>query len=290
VGIFARNRVHIICCSFDLYGIDNLTGNQAKEWFNYSVSLSESTSHPFDKGCCNPGNTKYVLFRNCKRALERNLNNIKDLSLRSSADIQEIGSYGIMETILDNDSKYCYFGCHSSFFDYDQLIKIGIKLCELTKPKYGIFYRLPFVQLPEFYHCAMGMSDLDTVPGKLFNPKHVDLIERNDMWGSLQRDYKEKLYDFNSLREIYPINFINENHLNHEVFPKITLKNWIESADHRGSLSQATDELWSWIIPDEDLYQITVDLAPTDILLCVNKDNPQRYDYGIRPEDQITIT
>jgi hypothetical protein len=265
-------------------------GNQAKKWFDYCVSLSESASHPFDEGCCNPGNTKYVLFRNCKRALERNLNNVVDLSLRSSADIQEIGSYGIMEAILDNDSKYCYFGCHYSFFDYDQLIQIGTKLCELAKPKYGIFFRLPFVYLPHFYHCAMGMGELDYIPGnKFFNPKHVDLRKRSGMWGSLHRDYKEKLYDLSNLREIYPINFINENHLSHEVFSKMTLKDWIEAADHRGTLKKITDDLWSWIIPEDDLYQVTVDLAPSDILLCVNKDNPQRYDYGVRPEDQITV-
>jgi hypothetical protein len=292
MGIFARNRIHILCCSFDLYGTDNLTGNQVKEWFDYCVSLSELTPYPFDEGCCTPGNTKYVLLRNCKRALEKNIHDIEGVELRSSIDVNETGSYGIMHADFSNYFKLGYFGCHYSFFDYDQLIKIGIKLCELTKPKYGIFHKLPFVLLPECYASAMGMSELDTVPGRLFNPKHVDLKERNGMWGSWHRDHEEKLYDydFDSLREIYPINFINKNHLSHEVFPRMTLKNWIEAADHRGALSQVTDELWSWIIPDEDLYQITVDLAPTDILLCVNRENPQRYDYGARPEDKTILT
>jgi hypothetical protein len=290
MSVFARNRVHIICCSFDLYGIDNLTGNKAKEWFDYCVSLSEAASHPFDEGSCTPGNTKYVLFRNCKRAFEKNLNDIKSVELRASADIQEIGSYGIMGAIFNNDSKKGYFGCHNSFFTYDQLVKIGIKLCELAKPKYGIFYKLPFVQLPVFYSCGMGMSDLDTVPGRLFNPKHVDLEKRSRTWQGLRFDCKEKLFDLSNLREIYPINYINENHLNHNVFPKTTLKDWIQAADHRGTLEEITDELYAWTIPDEDLYQVTVDLAPTGILLCVNKDNPQRYDYGVRPEDQISLT
>jgi hypothetical protein len=89
------------------------------------------------------------------------------------------------------------------------------------------------------------------------------------------------------LREIYSI---NENHLNHEVFSKSTLRDWICAADHRGTLEKVTDELYAWTIPDEDLYSVTMDLALTGILLCVNKDNPQRYDYGVRPEDQVILT
>ena len=34
---------------------------------------------------------------------------------------------------------------------------------------------------------------------------------------------------------------------------------------------------------------VTIELAKFDICLCVNKENPHRYDYGIRLEDQIRI-
>jgi hypothetical protein len=125
MSVFARHRNHIICCSFDLYGFDALSGNQVKKWFDYCVLSSELTSYPFDEGCCSPGNMKFVLFLNCKRTLEKNLMNIETMELRSSADIDEIGSYGIMYANFSNKRRASYFGCHSSFFDYNQLTKIG---------------------------------------------------------------------------------------------------------------------------------------------------------------------
>jgi hypothetical protein len=152
-----------------------------------------------------------------------------------------------------------------------------------------MFHRFPFVYSPEYYGCGMAGGELDLVPGKFFNPRHVDINERIKKWQLLHLKHKDKLFESNRLREIYPINYINENHLNHEVFSKSTLRDWICATDHRGTLENVTDELYAWIIPDEDLYQVTVDLAPTGILLCVNKDNPQRYDYGVRPEDQIVL-
>ena len=69
MSIRGRKRAHIFCSSLAFYDFDHITGERAKKWVEYCVSVAESIGHPFDEGCCNPGNTKYVLLRNCKRAL-----------------------------------------------------------------------------------------------------------------------------------------------------------------------------------------------------------------------------
>jgi hypothetical protein len=259
-------------------------------WFDYMIELAEEFKCPIAEGCCNPGNTKYVLFRNCKRAFEKNINNIVSIELRSSSDEEPFTRTDEMFlSDIDNEYKTARIGIYEVFLNDELRLAIGTNLCNLVNPKYAFLYKFPFVFSPWTY-AANGISntEYDDTPGmKYYNEKHVDIVKRISSWHWC--DNTQIICELGFLREIYPINFINENHLNHEVFSRITLKDWIEAADHRGTLKKITDDLWSWIIPEEDLYQVTVDLAPSDILLCVNKDNPQRYDYGVRPEDQITV-
>lgn len=67
MSIRGINRAHILCSSFAFYDFEPMIGDRAKRWFDYCVSVAEEIGHPLDEGCCNPGNTKYVLLRNCKR-------------------------------------------------------------------------------------------------------------------------------------------------------------------------------------------------------------------------------
>jgi hypothetical protein len=202
------------------------------------------------------------------------------------ADANSYINEGTVYSHLSNDFRQFSFGIYKESFDDELHLEISIKFCEIVRPKYAFFYRFPFVYSAMGYASGIGNGEFDTnETSRSYNPKHRDIQKRIGSW--FNDNYQNKACDSGYLREIYPINFINDAHLNHEIFPKTTLKNWIESADHHGILTKVTDELYAWIIPDEDLESITKELAPTDILLCVNKDNPQRYDYGVRPEDQI---
>ena len=294
MSISGIKRAHIFCSSLAFYDFEPITDDRAKKWFEYCISIAESIGHPFDEGCCNPGNTKYVLLRNCKRVLEKNLNRIRCIELRTSAK-QDIGSYGENWMMVDNKELTSFHGIHRNFITREQMFNMGIKLCKIMHPKYGFFYEIPFVYSPVFYVTgAMGLGELDTYEwSKYYNPKHVDFEERVSSWGQkTSQNYTHDEYDLCSsghLREIYPINFINENHLNYEIFQKTTLKDWISAKGSRGKLEQVTDELWAWTIEEVDLENVTIELAKSDICLCVNKENPHRYDYGVRPEDQINI-
>ena len=93
------------------------------------------------------------------------------------------------------------------------------------------------------------MGKLDTEEcSRFYNSKHVDFEERSGTWIDTNNAYN--LCSSGHLREIYPINFINENHLEYEVFQKTNLKYWIEESNYRGKLEQVTDELWAWTIED----------------------------------------
>jgi hypothetical protein len=282
MSLKSRRLSHILSNVCAWYGVNVLSAEKLRVWFDYVVSLSEKFGCPFDEGACTPGNAKYVLFKNCKRAFEKNVNNIRAIELRKLD--QSIENEGISISLYNENGN-------GIFFMYDQLIsddyfcaEASKKLCEILKPKYLTCYKWPLVFSPVFSFFGTRTSDFEIDEcSKFYNTKHVDVCKRIVTWSRNKNELPKKGY----LREIYPINFINENHLNHEVFPKTTLKDWIKAADHRGTLEKATDELWLWAVPDEDLEFVTKELAMSDILLCVNKENPQRYDYGVRPEDQV---
>ncbi|MDR2723704.1 MAG: hypothetical protein LBB25_00660 [Holosporaceae bacterium] len=284
MSLRSRRLSHILGNTCAWYGANVLSTEKLRAWVEYVVFLSKNFGSPFDEGACTPGNTKYVLFRNFNRTFEKNVSNIKSIELRKLD--QSIENESISASLYNKDGN-------GIFFAYDQLIsynyfcvEISRKLCEILKPKYLTCYKWPLVFSPVFSFFGTRTSDFEIDEwSKFYNKKHVDICKRIVMWDRS----KNELLKLGYLREIYPLNFINGAHLNHEVFPKITLKNWVEAADHRGTIAKATDELWLWSVPDEDLESITKELALSDILLCVSKDNPQRYDYGVRPEDQITL-
>ena len=289
MSIFARNRAHIFSSAFAFYDIQKLRSGNAQSWFNYCIQFSEKAGYPLDQGCCTPGNTKYVLLKNFKKVFEKNMENLLNVELRSEANYQEIGDYGHMYASFDNENKEGFIIGHKESFEKSEWYAIGSSFCKILQPKYAIFYEIPYSYFPQGYDIGLQNNALDINPSHwLFNRRHLDLRNRICKWAQLNK----KEFDICSsghLREVYPINFINENHLRYEVFSKITLKDWILAEDCRGKLEKVTDELWAWIIEESDLEKVTIDLAPSDICLCVNRENPQRYDYGVRPEDQIPI-
>ena len=140
MSVYTINRAHILCSSFAFYDFEPLVGNRVKRWSNYCASVTEEINHPFDEGSCTPGNTKYVLFRNCKRALEKNIDKIKTVELRTSAKA-DIGSYGEIFAVLENNDKTNFIGIHHDFISQNYFFEVGVKLCEIIKPKYGIFIK-----------------------------------------------------------------------------------------------------------------------------------------------------
>ena len=288
MSVYTINRAHILCSSFAFYGFEPLVGDGARAWFDYCLSTAEKIGPYFDEGCCSPGNAEYVLMKSCKKALDRNIDGVEYVELRSLTD-EDIGSYGEAYASFENKNKESFWGIRRDFVSRDFMFEIGKRLCKIIQPKYGIFYDMPFVYSPDLYVDGMGNGEFDTEEySKLYNEKHVDAVKRRRIWRINFCKYVDNCSS-GHLREIYPINFINENHLKYEIFPRIALKDWILAEDHRGKLEQITDELWAWTIEDADLEGVTIALAKSDICLCVNKENPHRYDYGVRPEDQIKI-
>ncbi|MDR2723705.1 MAG: hypothetical protein LBB25_00665, partial [Holosporaceae bacterium] len=273
---YSRRMGHIISDFYALYGFNSRSSAQLMEWFDYVTAASEDFGYPFSEGCCSPGNSKIVQFKNCKRAFMNSRNNIRSVELSSRLDDEPFGE-GIIQAILDNEKGSSFLCYHDVLSTNGLPTKILGKICEILNPGYAIYCKFPFVFGPGWYFYGYGTSELDITPGwKLYNERHVDIAVRIAAWRTNFKSNIRNSGKIDVLREIYPINFINKSHLSHEIFPKTTLKDWIEAADHRGTIAKATDELWLWSVPDEDLYQVTVDLAPTGILLCVNKDNPQR--------------
>ncbi|MBR1735189.1 MAG: hypothetical protein IJ730_07115 [Alphaproteobacteria bacterium] len=293
MSVFSIKNINLKSSLCSIFKIKSFSADILEEWLDILVGFSEKLNYRFTEGACTPKNKKYVKYNSFVNTVHKQLENpllINSLELRYWVDKNDVllpCGGEIVEAYISKKEydDSCTFGAYNQILDDKLKWETAIKICKLLSPSYGFFYEFPFVHNQTFYHSGIVGGNYDDIVGKAYNNKHVDIIQRISSWRSSFCD----LCSDGHLREIYPINFINENHLKYEVFQKISLKDWIEESNHRGKLEQVTDELWAWTIEEADLENVTIELAKSDICLCVNKENPHRYDYGVRPEDQIKI-
>lgn len=132
-------------------------------------------------------------------------------------------------------------------------------LFAFVKPQYGIVYQREFEKGPQSY--ASGVIEgLD---------RQKDLEERTKItkWAHAY-NYSDGSYKTGDLRDIYPLNFLSQPHLDRKV-GTLTLEQWINSSKKHGELKKLADNFWSWWIPAEFIPSVREALSSTGIILCV---------------------
>ncbi|MCW5138256.1 hypothetical protein [Burkholderia cenocepacia] len=77
-------------------------------------------------------------------------------------------------------------------------------------------------------------------------------------------------YEREKLRMIYPLNVLNENHLEIRI-GDISLREWIMSDSSRGSLKSISNNMWLWTVEDADLTAVNNACGEAGILLAWQK-------------------
>lgn len=73
-------------------------------------------------------------------------------------------------------------------------------------------------------------------------------------------------YKNTMIRMVYPVNLINNHHLN-IIIGDISLKEWISSDDKHGSLEELNNNLWLWTVEDTELDGVNKYLGELGLLI-----------------------
>ena len=150
---------------------------------------------------------------------------------------------------------FLYFRNELLGYDADLLKKIAVNLSCNTESQFGAAFQInQRLKDPSRYVSAI-LSDGD----------NQEMEENILNW---DRAYNDKeSYKTGDLRDLYPLNFISETHLQRDVFGQ-SLRQWIESDLVRGTLEPLNGALWTWEIPQENISDLRLQLKDTDILVC----------------------
>ncbi|MBR8295054.1 hypothetical protein KDW63_12780 [Burkholderia cenocepacia] len=77
-------------------------------------------------------------------------------------------------------------------------------------------------------------------------------------------------YEREKLRMIYPLNVLNENHLEIRI-NDLSLREWIISDSSRGSLKGIPNNMWLWTVKETDLVEVNNACGEAGVLLAWQK-------------------
>ena len=142
--------------------------------------------------------------------------------------------------------------------------QLALGLWKITGAQYGYFYQRSIYYGPSWYPSGV-ISGLDRD-----NPEQKQERRMITKWGiSRGTNITKNKYIIGRLRDIYPIQFLTEPHLEWKIFSNQTLGEWIRSGENRGTLEQLSAGFWSWVIEESDISSIRETLKDSGIIVCV---------------------
>ncbi|MFV3284048.1 hypothetical protein ACNFCI_08305 [Pseudomonas sp. NY15356] len=146
--------------------------------------------------------------------------------------------------------------CLDQHFGKDKFLEFVEKLGELSEFRYAIFYSVDDVSEGFYYAGGENLSSVyDYENPILFNK------ETGGRFKGAER-YKDKM-----LRMVYPLNVINEEHLNLQVGDG-KLQDWILSEERRGLLKPSLNRMWVWEVKEENLEYVNAELGAAGLLIA----------------------
>jgi hypothetical protein len=150
-------------------------------------------------------------------------------------------------------------------FDVGLVNKLALDLWNITKAQYGYFYQRSIYHGPLWYPSGVicGLSR--------DNPKEKRERAMITKWGNSRYPNATKnKYEIGRIRDIYPVNFLTQPHLERIVFDGQTLEQWIQASPDRGHLLQLDQEgFWSWAVEQDHIAAIYDALKNSGIIVCV---------------------
>lgn len=207
------------------------------------------------------GGKKNITFKNAFRRLEKgDFKNIKALSFSATRSRDEYLDDGFLVVYFTLTHKRTFL----IYWD-DKIVPFSRPYCHqlikdlscFLKPKYGYCFQRLFKHGPLWYPFGIGSGNIsDQESRELSN------------WGLKYR--KEEYCKTGDFRDIYPLNILSQPHLD-RMIDNQRLEDWILSDAQRGELEKLEDDLWSWWIPKENILSVRNALAPTGLLISLQR-------------------
>ena len=183
----------------------------------------------------------------------------------------------ISRLIISNGSKFIIFTIDDKTvpYNFDWFIGIMKEIYKYTACQYGYYFHWPLKGGPDVYAAGYDFAS-QTIREIEITHKWQEAL---NMRGEIGKS-KEKLLTY--IRDIYKINILSPKQLGREVFPGLSLKQWIEaggkswmsSTPQRGELLPFAGDMLCWSVPEEKTRKnIKKILEPTGIIICTDKYN-----------------
>ncbi len=160
-------------------------------------------------------------------------------------------------------------------YNFDWFIGIMKEIYKYTACQYGYYFHWPLTGGPSSYAAGYDYAS-QTIREIEINQKWQEAL---NMMGEIRKSQKKLL---TYIRDIYKINILSPHQLGREVFPGLTLKQWIEaggksllsSTPERGELLPFAGDMLCWSVTEEKTRKnIKKILEPTGIIICTDKYN-----------------
>lgn len=151
-----------------------------------------------------------------------------------------------------------------STFNKERFLEFASNFCTLGSMDYAIFYSADDVADALFY--AAGENFV-----RVYDYEDPDLFYMET--GGVSEG--AELYKKEKLRMTYSANVINDAHLELRV-GACSLREWISSEVSRGSLRQASSNLWFWTVDDRELGKVNNELGAHGVLISWEPPKPPK--------------
>jgi hypothetical protein len=247
-----------------LYGVD--PGAEAAERFYHCVvSWFRACGHPPSLLALDaPGlSGDWAAFaRADKRLRRRGFGGVTDISL---VTMQPGGEIPVLDWLLTADwsaeRPYAIVAAqgHIVPFESEGFRRLAEELVRLLRPGYGAGYHMPHRLAPDLY--ALGVRKKE--PGEVLRGEAYEESRNIARW--LNIGMKQTVWQSGILRDVYPWNFLTAPQLEAKVGRR-SLRSWIRQEAQRGSLTDVTDAVVLWEVPEESIPQVRSQLKAAHLL------------------------
>jgi hypothetical protein len=142
---------------------------------------------------------------------------------------------------------------------------MALEIAEILSPSYGFGFTRSCRLGPGLF--AVGIMAGDMVVPK--DEAEYQLRLRDNRWGDMGME--SKVYDRGVMRDVFPINYLNSEHLRKRV-NGISLEKWIRQDAARGVLTPITNQLTEWSVNDQELASLNALLATEGVTYDWRRD------------------
>lgn len=245
-----------------LYDFD-VTQFKLKEWVEYGEEWMTTLGYPPNTMGI-PPSTKYMLYKNGKKKLEKAEYKKEDVTFYGGGEPGTGYPWKLAAYFAEDDkTTYLCFDEETMTFSYDFLEKLLKDLSRFCLLHYGIGFLREYKYGPDSY--VLGVSE--GLKMAYQNPEHGEESERIHNWLKQYR-YASGTYKTGDLRDVYPFNVLCQVHLDREVNGQ-RFEEWVTASPERGQLKKVTDTLWTWWVEADHIPAVREALAPSGMILCL---------------------